>query len=520
MKNIFKYVMFAGLGVLTLSSCNMDEEPTTSITIKDGDHLITTDNLLKYYRNGIATSFRSTLYGTYSMIDEVMCDGFNATIDYGNNYGPVHRTDADFTDSNEDVASFWAGEYSAINDYNIFLDEANKYYPTAASSVTAKNTAKGEAFFYRAFAYLQLARHFGKDYDSKTAKSDLCVPLVLHYDQEAKPARATVAEVYGQIKADLDSAATLLTGVAGAVRSQRPTIDAVNALYARYYIDTEDYTNAAASAIKVLNSAAGYKLSSTAREMYNEWQLDKGSEPIMQMPGSLTENGTGTNTYYTRCDSYSALTQYGVSAIYLDPYFLPSQKVLDLYGDKDLRGMWFSDGYWYLDGKNHACLFNTGLFMQDFYTFNKYLGNPELSSSSTPNARQLPKPLLISEMYLIAAEADYNLGKTAEAKEILNELQTSRGAEATEATAENIHNEWFKETIGEGLRFSCLKRWHTGFNGRAAQPGAVKDEVIYTTGDGSAYASKSFPADDPHWQWPIPSHDRQINDNLVQNPGY
>lgn len=520
MKNIFKYVMFAGLGALTLSSCNMDEEPTTSITIKDGDHLITTDNLLTYYRNGIATSFRSTLYGTYSMIDEVMCDGFNATTDYGNNYGPVHRTDVDFTDSNDDIASFWSGEYSAINDYNIFIDEANKYYPTAASSVTAKNTAKGEAFFYRAFAYLQLARHFGKDYDPKTAKSDLCVPLVLHYDQEAKPARATVAEVYDQIKADLDSAATLLTGVAGAVRSQRPTIDAVNALYARYYIDTEDYTNAAASAIKVLNSAAGYKLSSTVREMNNEWQLDKGSEPIMQMPGSLTENGTGTNTYYTRCDSYSALADDQVSEIYLQPYFLPSQKVLDLYSDTDLRGMWFSNGYWYLDGKYHYVYLGGRFFMGRFYTFNKYLGNPELSSSSTPNARQLPKPLLISEMYLIAAEADYNLGKTDEAKEILNELQTSRGAEATEATAENIHNEWFKETIGEGLRFSCLKRWHTGYNGRAAQPGAVAKAVIYTTGDGSAYASKSFPADDPHWQWPIPSHDRQINDNLVQNPGY
>lgn len=511
--------MFAGVGIFSLSSCNMDEEPTTSITVKDGEKMITTDNLLQYYRNGIATSFRSTLYGNNSMIDEVMCDGFNATIDYGNNYGPVHRTDKGFTDSNDDIASYWSREYSSISDYDIFIDEANKYYPTAASSIAAKNTAKGEAFFYRAFAYLQLARHFGKDYNPSTASSDLCVPLVLHYDQEAKPARATVAEVYKQIKEDLDSASTLLAGVAGEIRSQRPTIDAVNALYARYYLDTEDYANAAASAIKVLNSAAGYKLSSTMKEMKDEWQDDKGTEPIMQMPGSLTENGTGTNSYYTRCDSYAALTQYKISAIYLDPYFLPSQKVLNLYGDKDLRGMWFSDGYWYLDNNYHACLIGSGLFMQDFYTFNKYLGNPSLTSSYA-NARQLPKPLLISEMYLIAAEAEFDLGKTAEAKEILNELQTSRGAEATEATAENIRNEWFKETIGEGLRFSCLKRWHTGFNGRAAQPGALKDEVIYTSGDGSTYTGKNFTADDPHWQWPIPSHEIQLNSNLVQNEGY
>ncbi len=78
----------------------------------------------------------------------------------------------------------------------------------------------------------------------------------------------------------------------------------------------------------------------------------------------------------------------------------------------------------------------------------------------------------------------------------------------------------FDTHLLENASFLRLKNLVVGFNGRAAQPGAVKDEVIYTTGDGSAYASKSFPADDPHWQWPIPSHDRQINDNLVQNPGY
>ena len=80
---------------------------------------------------------------------------------------------------------------------------------------------------------------------ASSAATDLCVPLVLVYDQAEKPARATVAEVYAQIKKDLDQAAGLLAGVKGAARAEKPTIDAVNALYARYYIDLGDYTNAA-----------------------------------------------------------------------------------------------------------------------------------------------------------------------------------------------------------------------------------------------------------------------------------
>ena len=31
---------------------------------------------------------------------------------------------------------------------------------------------------------------------------------------------------------------------------------------------------------------------------------------------------------------------------------------------------------------------------------------------------------------------------------------------------------------------------------------------------------KEMPADDDHWLLPIPAYERQLNDNLEQNPGY
>ena len=69
-------------------------------------------------------------------------------------------------------------------------------------------------------------------------------------------ARATVKETYAQVKSDLDSAAVILAKVPGSVRAQKPTIDAVNALYARYYLDTKNYTDAAKFAELVINSKA------------------------------------------------------------------------------------------------------------------------------------------------------------------------------------------------------------------------------------------------------------------------
>ena len=73
-----------------------------------------------------------------------------------------------------------------------------------------------------------LARHFGPDYDEDTAMDDLCVPLVLKFDIDERPERATVQEVYDQIEFDLDEAMDLLQGKVyeGMIRSIDVTIDA------------------------------------------------------------------------------------------------------------------------------------------------------------------------------------------------------------------------------------------------------------------------------------------------------
>lgn len=498
MKNIVKYTLAAAASVVMFASCDLNLVPIDAIAYEEGGMLIQTQANLNAFENGILASFRAVQNGTYITTEEVQFDYFNATIDFGNNYGSIHRCDYTFTTSDYDTEDMWEGHYSVIKNYNIVIDNTDNVPEDLKEKA---KIVKGEALFFRAASYLTLARHFGPAY-SPAVKDSPCVPLVLKYDQNEKPSRATVGEVYDQIKADLDAAAAILAGVSGKARSQKPTIDAVNALYARYFMDVQDYTNAAAYAHKVIGDGSKYKLASTPEEMEAEYVTDEGTEAIYQAYASLTE-GSNSNEYWTN----SVADAKGATGHVFRPYFLPTETLVNAYEPEDLRFVaWFS---------NEETVQIAGTYYNgDFYTFIKYWGNPTLTSSPIRNGRQKPKPFKISEMYLIAAEAELSTNPNA-AKEDLNALQAARNATLTEATEATVRQEWYKETVGEGFRMWCLKRWGQGFNGRPVQEGCK-----YVIQSGESYENKQFAASDYHFTWPVPAPEMKINSNLVQNPGY
>ncbi|MCR5464982.1 MAG: RagB/SusD family nutrient uptake outer membrane protein [Bacteroidales bacterium] len=489
--------MIAAVAIASvLSSCDMNLKPTTSIAYVEGEPLMISASDVSEFENGILSSFRSRFDGVYYQTQEVMVDYFNASADYGNNYGSVHRMDVDFTDGEYNTRDHWSGHFGAIKNYNIFIENADN---VADDLKEYAQFVKGEALFCRAFSYLHLARHFGKPYGSSSS-TDLAVPLVTVYDQLDKPARATVAEVYAQVKADLDAAAAILAGETGEARADYPTIDAVNALYARYYLDIKDYANAASYAEKVINTG-NYKLASTEEEMEAEYTNDEGEEPIMQMFASKSE-GYGTNDIYTLTNN---ATDKGLN---LRAYYFPTKKLVEAYEPDDLRfKQWFT---------NEIPNFVSGSYHEgEFYSFVKYYNNPALNSGNVPQARHARKPIKISEMYLIAAEAYAQAGNSAKAKEVLNALQTARHATLTEGTMDAVKNEWFRETVGEGLRLNCLKRWGDGMAARTPQDGAA---LLIMTGAG--YEQRTIPAGFAKLTWPVPTYELQVNPNLVQNEGF
>ena len=473
MKNILKYFIVGGAAMTMLSSCDLNLLPTTSIAYEEGSELFLNENDVAAFQNGVMASYRALQYGVYTQTTEVQCDGFNATIDYGNNYGAIHRCDQTLTPGDYDTEAMWENHYVAIKNYNIAIANADNVSEDLKASASV---LKGIALFCRASSYLTLTRHFGNAYNPSSASTDLSVPLVLKYDQLEKPARATVKAVYDQIITDLEEAEVLLANVPGKVRAQLPTVDAVRALKARYYLDIHEYEDAADYAEQVINSEAGYALSSSLAEMDNEFMKDMGNESIIRLYASKSEGIVG-------CSLYTGVQSTDAEGKFFQPTFIPSQVIINAYNNSDLRKQaWFPVDMYPV--KSQGTLYS-GIAM-----FTKYIGNPTLQSGENEDCAHYCKPLMLSEMYLIAAEAYALAGDDAAAAGVLGELKTARKA---------------GESEGDVLP------------ARPAQA-AAKDIVMSTPE--SDYTGRALAADAHTLVWPIPSYEIKISPALIQNPGY
>jgi hypothetical protein len=443
-----------------------------------------------------------------------MTECFNASIDFGNNYGFVHRLGSGFLASDDYTTGIWAGHYGAIKNYNIAIEQCEMVEDEALKADA--NVLKGIALFCRASSYLTLARHFSADYDPATAATELAVPLILVYDQLEKPVRATLQEVYDQIIADLDEAEALLSeagtinlngtavNLAGAPKSLAPTVDAVKALKARYYLDVHEYELAAESAMDVIDSEAGYALSSSLEEMNKEFMTDEGNESIIRLYATKTEGAVG-------CTIYTSVQSTDAEGKFFQPMFIPSQTLVNAYENSDLRKqVWFPVDMYPV--KVQGTLYN-GITM-----FTKYIGNPTLQQGNNEDGAHFCKPLMIAEMYLIAAEAYAQSGNEGDAAAIIGELRAARKAgEMTGDVMDVIKGEWLRETVGDGQRINCIKRWGDGLPARPAQKAA--ENIVMNT-PASDYTARELAADSHTLVWPIPSYEIKISPALIQNPGY
>ena len=518
MKKIFRNILLGGVAASMLASCNLDLFPTTEIPYEDGDLLILNSIDVAEFQNGVLASYRGLHFGGHYQIPEVMTECFNATVDFGNNYGFVHRLGDGFIATNGDVEGIWGAHYSAIKNYNIAIEQAEMVEDE--SLLFASGVLKGMALYCRASSYLALARAFSADYDPATAETELCVPLITRYDQFYKPVRNTMKEVYDQIMDDLDEAEAILedaaeqtggqfnvNGTAVNLNGQQnalvPTVDAVKALKARCYLDMHEYEDAADMAEEVIKSTAGYALANNLTLMEKEFMLDEGTEAIIRMFASKAEGTVG-------CSIYTSVNDTSEEGKFFQPLFIPSKAILNAYDSNDLRfQLWFPLDYYPV--KIQGTLY-TGLRM-----FTKYIGNPTWQTGKNENAAHNCKPLMLAEMYLIASEAYAQDGDAANAKKYLNALQSARRANLTDGSLESVKMEWLRETIGDGQRINCIKRWGDGLPARPAQDAALN--IVQNT-PASDYTEREVEAGHYTLVWPIPSYELKIAPGLVQNPGY
>jgi starch-binding outer membrane protein, SusD/RagB family len=498
--NNYKIKLVAGLISLTLmTGCSkklLDLHPYDNIDLGQAFEKVSD---AQQWDNGMYASLRGNVYGTYTMATDIQADLFNATLDYGNNYGFL-QTWQGFLADDYTISGEWSAYYNAIANLNVALNGYKQIVPQSAQDTAALAQYTGDAYLARAYYYLQLVLRWSVAYNSSTAASDPGVPLVLDYNINALPARATVQQVYAQILSDIGQARSLLAGVAGSPGSATFTSDVVLALEARTKLYMQDWVGAQAAADSLINSGV-YPLVTDQATFTSMWTNDLPNESILQLNASQPNEVPNANNLYL---NFNAATGA------FDPLYIPSQWVVDMYDPADIRrGTYFMDTSVIIQGNAASGI----------YLVSKYPGNPQLFTGATSNYEQAPKVFRIAEMYLISAEAAAQSGNASSALSTLNALRAARGVAAigsaisADSVTGAVRAERFRELAFEGFRLDDLKRWNQGFTRHDPQ-----DQNLLVPGP--TYTSLSEPAGAPKYVWGIPSNDITINPHLVQNPGW
>lgn len=138
-------------------------------------------------------------------------------------------------------ARTWNGLYNSMVYYpNVVLDQLRNFKETTENR-NQYNNIKGQALFYRAFGFYQLAQLYCKPY-SESSKTDPGIPLRTTASVDPPSVRANVQETYSKIIDDLVLTLDLLPHRSDV--ATKPTKAAVYGLLSRCYLSMRDYVNA------------------------------------------------------------------------------------------------------------------------------------------------------------------------------------------------------------------------------------------------------------------------------------
>ena len=360
------------------------------------------------------------LYGrTIPLFGDLFADNVYISTENSNRYLDFFQVN--MTVNNGNAVGIWQTAY------NLILN-ANNIINSSLSGSAEINQFKGEARALRALMYFELVKHFSKQYtvDFNT----LGVPLILTYDPFVKPKRNTISEVYIQIEADLKQAIQDMTLQRSSAYFSKP---AAQALLARMHLFKAEWSKALTAAETVINTS-GYTLAGL-NQVLGYWssntprtdQMETLFEVVFDLVGNA---GNDALAYF-----YDQIG-YGDA--------LAAQSLYNLYSASDVR---------------RSLILPSSPTRGNVRVVNKY------PNSSQPDKDEF-KVIRLSEVYLIAAEAAYQLADETKAKNYLNAVATRRvngftGYTSTgQALLDDILLERRKELAFEGHRYWDIARYN------------------------------------------------------------
>lgn len=516
-----------------LASCGSDyleTKPTASVSSTEA--VATTDMAYKAL-NGIARC-QTTQHYAFSqgfagenaimrLYENLPSQNYNYNY-YASGWAPIHNQT--FHNRTSTIYDGYAWYY-----YYQLIGQANRiiaHIDAATGSDEDKKFIKASALSFRAYSYEKLIHYYC--YRWQDSNNGASQGVVLRLDESTGDAPfATLAETVAQIYKDCQEAITLF-GESGIDRPASevwiPNVNVAHAVYARAALFSQDYQTAVDQA-KLAKQ--GYPLMSN--DSYAAGFCEPTSEWIMGSYGDDSENnfywsyGTqgACNGYYATADGNpTGAGTIGHELISRIPNndarkqnFLTEDKFPNLDLSKESKyyytfgilGMMDDNIYEQADSivKAHQAKGLTTPYQAGFYYLD---ANLKFYVKAQPGVGYIPF-IRSSEMVLIEAEANYFLGKTAEAQAALVELNATSGrnpeytcTKTGEELLSEIQDYRCLELWGEGFEWSDFKRWNKAVVRKSfAEGGNAHQSVAITIN----------PEDGNKWTWGVPQNETDYN---------
>ena len=227
--------------------------------------------------------------------------------------------------ANDRVRKSWQQHYYGISRANLAIDNI----PNIQFDETLRNRLVGEAKFIRALLYFNLVRLHGD------------VPLILHDPatvdvNSLKVPRASAADVYAQIIADLTDATNLPASYTGADKG-RVTAGAAHGLLAKVYVTKKDWANAQAELEKIITSGTftnasgnyGYDLFASYKDAFQK-PTKNGKEHLFSVQYE-TNGGAKNSQNYVSSGDFSSFNP----AVYAGD--VPDEHLVAIFDSADIR---------------------------------------------------------------------------------------------------------------------------------------------------------------------------------------
>jgi hypothetical protein len=444
-------IIFGAMVIATLtgfSSCKKFLDLTPKNDIGESEALSSKDRIQRAL-TGAYSRLQDQAYYGFEWMNAVWLSDDNTTA-FGAGTTDLQFDTHNVLASSNTMEICWAAMYQAINAANNVIDAVSKVDDPSFTD-EEKQDVSGQAYFIRALVYFDMVRTWGG------------VPLVLSptrgYDSSSVKAKSTVQEVYAQVLKDLNEAESRLPE---ALNRNIATKKAAQALKARFYLYTQDWTNAELYSGKIIDDKTEYSLVDPFNQLID---VKNNPESIFELDFTPTDGNPLAGIFFPP----------GLGGSYR---IGPTPEIVDLLKLPAVAG-----------GRSVLVASYNGQVYVNRYR--KVAGNEQDDNYAI---------LRLAEMYLIRAEARAHLSNLTGGLDDLNVVR--RRAHVADAVAANtdsllqlIENERRIEFAFEPHRWFDLVR-----TGRAASVLGVTDARKYV--------------------FPIPTSEIVANKLLVQNEGY